>query len=334
MVTCTALSSLLSVYNSVDCIGIELAAASRFTQNLPQQGIHRFFSIPNAQFTIGGAKQNTGAKFTAAVIPSASADGYMGIDGESNILQIQRASLWIQRGSVTIETGLSDDLWSISHQYAWEWRSISQGAAETWGWIDRTDTGISARWHHRLVSVSFRLSSGEGMRKRERNNGQNASVLIEILPTKGNRFISASLFGQEGSLGFNQAQNHRLGGRLIGAYLGVHGGLEGLQAWGTNGDASATPFLLSTWIKYDGTLPYIGYIRHDRQQWGYALGQTTFIGAAYKTTDHAKIWIGAELRNRDPEITDYPGASGLESQQSIFIQFELNQKSTFQLGGK
>ena len=180
------------------------------------------------------------------------------------------------------------------------------------------------------------MSSGEGMQTRERNNGQNSSILLEIFPkaSQASSYASLALYGQEGSLGFNQAQNHSAGGRLTGGYQGLHGGIEGLQSWGIDGDPTLTPFLLSGWVRYASKTPYLAYVRYDQQHWEESAASITHLGAGYRAANHARIWLGAQLHSRDPKLTDYPGASGLEEQQTIFIQFELNQKSTFHFGGK
>jgi hypothetical protein len=253
------------------CLSASADVAGRLRVELPDLGLARAFSLPRAQLALalgwGGA---AAARVELAAVRSGGETGYIGVDGESIVPRVQIAEArfgWPATG-LLLAAGLVDDPWVALGDAAWGMRAVAATLGEERGWLDRSDLGGTLAWTapRALATLSVSLTSGEGLRLRERNDGKDLSAVATLRPlalaTTG-AVLEVSFLVRDGSRGLDQVRDHRLGARAA-FHAGAFGaGLELLAATGVGGDAARTPKGLSAWVTLDALGPALAFARVD-----------------------------------------------------------------------
>lgn len=252
------------------CIGARVRASGRLFATVPEAGISRGVSLPDAraELTVGGKGDVSGRM---AVIPfqSGGSAGYVGVAGESwvPVLQIAEARWDWKPAGLAVAGGLVDEPWVAHELRTWGYRPIAPGAAQESGVVERADVGAWAAWSSpsRWVTTILAVHAGEGWRTRERNNGVNLTGMAIVRPLEGSDHLEAALYGREGSKGLLQARDHRAGLAITGGPDQVAFGGSAVLGWGQAGDGSLTPAVGSI---FAGTrdLPAAGWLRVDHQR--------------------------------------------------------------------
>ena len=316
MEPCLALFSFLQPYSG-SCGVFDTAMATRFSQEIPMEGVHRTLSMP--QFRVQGSYVQDGifALVRADMIRSASDGSYIGIDGESLVWRIHRAQFGWQQDEWLFQAGVIDDLWVFSQNEAWFHRNVYMGTAESVGLMDRSDIGIMGQFHNDRFSFRIRLSSGEGVLYQERNNGFNSQVQAAA------RFgpHTVSVFGQEGSRGWASTREHRLGVRFSSKHKMGYGA-ELLKAWGVQANGELQVLTASTWFR---TLPqkgFWGYIRADVVAYDEPALIRGLTGLAWGLDSNLHLLMGT--RQEYFLQGGYQATSSQRWQQEYFLQLQYS----------
>ena len=148
------------------------------------------------------------------MVRSSGSGSYIGIDGESLVWQIQLAEMnyvWNAKDhQIRFNAGINEDFWVKTNNEIWGLREISWGVAERQLSQSRADTGMSILYNYKMIQAGVRMSSGEGMRRFERNTGFNTEGIFAIHSSH----LRLELYARDGSAGPSFAPNHRLGGRI------------------------------------------------------------------------------------------------------------------------
>ena len=331
MVNCLAVSGFLSPLAQTDCISLDLQANARISQDVPQSGVHRRIGIPNSRFAVGVRTGHTGIDLIAGSIRSAGDQSFIGIDGESWVFQIQKMSIHHQIAGLRLEGGMVDDLWTLTQNQAWNRRALALGAAEEMGLMTRADMGMTLSYQHPWITAAFRISSGEGFQRRERNTGFSSSALIRIQSPTEKTNVALDFFAQEGSVGMELARDHRLGARAHGSFGALNLGVESLVAYGVSGDPLQTPIMVSSWVSWESDDPFLGHLRWDGSFWDAGLVQRIHLGLGWRANDNLTLWLGSRSQIAEEAVSDFPGADALNQTHNFFFQLTsrwLNTTST------
>ena len=253
------------------CLGAGAEVAARLRAELPDLGLARAFSLPRAQLSLvlgwGGA---AAARVELAAVRSGGETGYVGVDGESIVPRVQIAEArfgWPAAG-LLLAAGLVDDPWVALGDAAWGMRAVAPTLGEERGWLDRSDLGGTLAWTapRALATLSVSLTSGEGLRLRERNDGKDLTAVATVRPlalAATGALLEVSFLVRDGSRGLDQVRDHRLGARAA-LHAGAFGaGVEVLAATGVAGDPARTPKGLSAWVTLDALGPALAFARVD-----------------------------------------------------------------------
>jgi len=352
--TCMALAATLmpaapGPAASSGCVGFGAEVAGRFSQRLPTGGVDRAFSLSRSRFELGLDREGAGARLVLAGVRSGGPDSYVGVAGESIVPQFQVAEARYRAASLalTVAAGLVDDPWVTSANASWDLRATGPGVGEAQGWLDRSDLGGAAAWtsRDRWLSVAATATTGEGLERRERNNGQDTAGLVTVRPLAGRddraELMELQLYGREGSRGLGAARDHRAGARLTHRSPWVAGGIEWLQSWGVQGDAMRTPRALSGWAQLTPpTLPTLAWIRLDHvdEQPGTpdtrAIRSSAGLGLGLPTNSEGsppiRMVLGWDRETRDAAVATLSGAMSTTRADAIFIQLDLRAREAVQ----
>jgi len=248
------------------CIVADLDLAGRLDATLPDPGIQTGATLQRARAELGLVTwHNVSGRVAIDARRSAPETGYLGLDGETWFarIQIAEARYTLPKAGLSVSAGLIDDPWVVSGNQAWGYRPLAPIMAEGQRWSDRSDLGGAVTWTgpDRLVRVTASLLTGEGLARRERNNGKDVHGLVEVRPLGQRDLLVLALYGKDGSRGTAQARNHRLGGRVHSTLpLGddpddfAVAGASVMKTWGVDGDADRTPWGGHAWGTLDASL--------------------------------------------------------------------------------
>jgi hypothetical protein len=331
------------------CIGFGAEVAGRFAQRLPTGGVDRAFSLSRSRYELGLDRDGAGARLVLAGVRSGGTDSYVGVAGESIVPQIQVAEARYRASTLglTVAAGLVDDPWVTTANASWDLRSTGPGVGEAQGWLDRSDLGGAAAWTSRdqWVSVAATATSGEGLARRERNNGQDTAALVIVRPLAsmgdGPGLLELHAYGREGSRGLGAARDHRAGARLTHRSPWAAGGVEWLQAWGVQGDARRAPRAVSGWAQLTPPpLPTLAWARLDHvdEQPGTpdtrAIRTSAGIGLGLPTNVEAsppvRVLVGWDRETRDAAVATLSGATSTTKTDALFIQLDLRARESVQ----
>ncbi len=246
-------------------VGLDLAGRAGLA--FPDVGISRTLTLPRAHVEGGLALGDVAAaRVAVAVVRSGGDDGYIGVDGEALVPEVQIAEArgaWAPLG-LGIGAGLVEDPWVASGDAAWGLRPIAATFGEAAGWMDGSDLGGWVGWSaaDRRVTARVDLTTGEGARFRERNEGKDLAATVSVRPAGDGRAVF-TLYGRDGSRGLGLARDHRFGLRAGGTVGPLTGMVEGLAAWGVDGDALRQPLGGSASLVARPWGPLLAYVRLD-----------------------------------------------------------------------
>lgn len=324
------------------CIGFGAEVAGRFTQRFPTGGVDRAFSLSRSRYDLGLSRDGAGARLVLAGVRSGGTDSYIGVAGESIVPQVQVAEARYRATHIglTLAAGLVDDPWVSTSNGSWDLRATAPGVGEAEGWLERSDLGGTAAWTSpdRWVTVAGTITSGEGLARRERNNGQDSAGLLIVRPLAGlgdgAGLLEVQAYGREGSRGLGLARDHRAGARLTHRSAWVAGGVEALHAWGVQGDARRTPRALSGWAQVTPPpLPALAWTRLDHVDEVPGTPDTRVIRGSAGLglglpTDRAgspplRLLLGWERETRHAAVASIAGAMATTRTDALTLQLDL-----------
>jgi hypothetical protein len=254
------------------CVDASLELGARAAATFPDVGVSRALELTRgrAVFGLGGAAAS--ARIGVGAVRSGGEAGYVGVDGESLVAQMQNAEVrlgWARAG-LSGAFGLVEEPWIELANRAWGLRPVAPTLAQDQGWVAPFDLGGWVAWTApgAWVTVDASLLSGEGHQQRERNEGKNLGALVVVRPIPGeagaSRWLELALWARDGSRGLDAARDHRVGGRLGTAGGPVHGAVEVVAGWGLEADAAREPLGVGGWARTDEALPVAAWVRLDR----------------------------------------------------------------------
>ncbi|MEC7987076.1 MAG: hypothetical protein VX278_18045 [Myxococcota bacterium] len=315
--SCQLLFSFLTPQLDPNCFVLDGAAAIRYSQELPMDGIHRRFSLPQARFQ-GDSRQNGWMfQWRADVIPSAADGSYIGIAGEAMVWQLNRVQIGWNGQNFMVLAGLIDDPWVFSQNATWGNRNLGLGVAENNGMLNRADTGVAFQYQRNRFLMQFRMVSGEGELYQERNTGFNSQFFGRFNIDDNH---AVDVMAQEGSRGFSSAQEHRIGARISSS--GVLGyGLEVLKGWGLQGDSSLHPLVFSSWVRHQPAKGWSGLLRMDGILYEEPYRIDGLLGAGWSFSRSAQLYLHT-LQSYSFD-GGYQATDAQRWQQTYFLQFQV-----------
>ncbi len=320
--SCMVLGSFLLSQAIDDCSSLDMNVALRASQYLPQEGIHQRLTLHRLGIRGGFAHEQFASRIFLAQVQTGGNQGYIGIDGESIALRVEMVDLRYQPLSfLQISAGIVDDLWIESETIDWKLRDLEKHLAEEYQWGTRGQVGssMSIQFPKDFGQFFVSYTAGEGAYRRERNNGKNTSALIQFYPLQSSR-LGISLYGQDGSYGFDSARNHRVGGRITSEWGVGHLGVSALKSWGLPSDINDEPLLLSAWCSQKIAGDIHGVLRSGQLRRETALQAEWLAAISYSPQSEANIWIGWKGNRGENQTTSIAGSSAEQFQQQIFIQ--------------
>jgi hypothetical protein len=330
------------------CLQVGAEVAGRYARTRPAGGIDEAFHLSRSRFELGLEQQGAGARVVMAGVRSGGDTAYVGIAGESIVprLQVAEARYRARRLGLSIAGGLVDDPWVVTGNQAWDLRAVAPGLGEDQGWLDRSDLGLSLAWTSpgAWTTLAVVSHSGEGLARRERNNGQNTTGLVVVRPLAGlgrggRELLTVQLMGREGSRGLGRARDHRLGARLTHRSDWVAGSAELLRAWGVQGDALREPLGWSTAAQLTPPpAPVVAFARYDNVDEDLEFNETSrrllHAGAGLELPpDHAQVpplrlLLGWTRASSDRAVASLAGAAALETAHTLWVQLDFRGRAS------
>ena len=322
------------------CIGFGAEVAAGLEQTWPRGGVDRGFSLNRSRFDLGVEREGAGARLVLAGVRSGGRDSYIGVDGESVVPQVQVAEARYRHAplGMSLAAGMVDDPWVTTANASWDLRATGPGVGEAAGWFERSDLGATVAWTSpgRWAGVAASMTTGEGLRRRERNNGQDTTGLLVLRPLAGrdggDTLLEVQALGREGSRGLGYARDHRAGLRLTHRSDWAAGGAEVLRAWGVQGDAVRAPRALSAWAQLTPpSLPVLGWGRADRIDERPGTANTRHIHTALglgvdlptAAGAPARLLLGWDRDTRDAAVAPLSGAAATTRADRLSVQLDL-----------
>jgi hypothetical protein len=205
------------------------------------------------------------------------------------------------------------------------------------GWMERSDLGLWAAWTapKRLATISASALSGEGLARRERNNGQNLMGIVTVRPLGLTALpadrVELAVMAREGSRGVSYAPDHRVGARATVNHPVATTSAELLLGWGYDTDSKALPAGLSlsarcgercpviAWARVDWTTNQRDLDQSDAVTWRVGLGPK-LPGPTVLGLPGVQLVLGAEGRYAEPQATALAGAEAAAQTHTVFLQ--------------
>lgn len=305
------------------CIALEATAG--FRQRWPDVGISRGFVLPRAR--VGGALASgpIGMDVELAAVRTGGEAGYLGVLGESIVPRVElwrAVGRWEPRdGLVLIGTaGLVPDRFVA----AVDGGALVGGAlpyALDRGLLDRSDLGGGVLLHTTTVDAAVDATSGEGLTRRERNDGVDLTAFVDVHPGE---HLHVQLQARDGSRGMDRARDHRLAARVLVAFEHVDAGLESVSAWGIDADPLRTALGGSMFAVVEQG-PVSGALRGDLTRYDGSATRMTGFGAVglalpfNAESPPAHAWLGVERGHDDAAAAPLAGADALANWTSLFL---------------
>jgi len=329
-----------------DCLAAHVEMAGRLSQTWPDPGVARRFTLPRARLALGIAQHGAGARLQLGAVRSAGEGSYIGVDGESLLAQVQvaEARYLLPTWGLGVAAGLVDTAWVVSGNSAWGFRALAPIAAQRGGLFPRSDMGATVAWTspEDWATLSLTVSSGEGLKRRERNDGQNVALWFALradhaLPDDVHVEMQGLL--RDGSRGLRFVRDHRAGARLLAGVGETRGGVEWVRAWGLDGVHAAEPTSWSLWAsgRVWGPVQLVG--RVDRLDWqpgvDDASATTTWVGGGLDLPVRAepgqktpgRVLVAWQSHRDDPGATALAGAAGMAQTHTLLLQLEVGVRS-------
>lgn len=256
---------------SPSCLIVRLDVAGRAVLESPAQGISQRLELSRSQADLALHSGPASARIAMVFTRSGAPTGYLGINGEALVPELQNAEgrMDLRRWGIAAALGIVDHLWVVATQESWDLRLAGMTLGEDRRWLVRSDAGAWIAWTSPRdhVSTAVSLTSGEGANLRERNDGKNLTGLVVVRPLAGLGYrpelLEVAAFGQEGSRGLGSARDHRVGARLSLRHPLIGAGVEAIAGWGLDHDGSMEPRGMSGWVRTGDALPALGWARLD-----------------------------------------------------------------------
>jgi hypothetical protein len=325
-----ALSAPLDAAPEGPCGALSAEIAGGFSRAWPETGVNERFVLPRAQVQAALGQGPVGLRAGLAAVRSGGEGGYIGVAGEAIVPEVQIAEArWAPHPQVAVGAGLLEDPWRAAAQAAWGLPAVAAPMVERAGLSPVSDLGMGAVLSSPggRVEGGLHLSSGEGARLRERNDGQDVAALLQVSPL-GEERLSIELYGRDGSTGLGSVRDHRAGGRVAftAAPVTAYGEVE--RAWGLGGDALAEPIAASAggvvalkqgpqaWGRLDWLRARPADPESDRYEF--------FLGGGY-AQGPALVGLSYSGQRNDPAASLIAGAEALASahQLTLFLSAEL-----------
>ena len=330
------------------CVALDLDVAGRLTEGWPKVGVYRGVSIPRARAEAAISDRGVTARFGLGTARSGGETGYIGIDGESIVPVVQVAEARVSLPKLGLQTslGLIDDPWVVSGERLWGLNAVALSFGNQAGWLERSDLGGRVAWTSPsgFVSASGTLASGEGFRRRERNNGLDLTGVVTVRPLAeavAPETLEISAFARDGSRGLGFARDHRLGARITTRTEPIDAGAEVLAAYGVDGDAARAPFGGSAWVVARPWGPLQAFARLDgaREIPGQAdSGWRTLrigVGAGIPFEEPlGRVWLAYEDGAAGASAAPVAGAEALARWQRLWLQVEVHLQGAAALGAE
>lgn len=325
------------------CVSVDVDVAGRLGKGWPNVGVSRGVTLPRVRVEAAVSDRGLTARVGVGAARSGGDTGYLGVDGESvvPVLQVAEArAAWAKVGAA-VSIGMIDDPWVVSGERAWGLNSVALSFGNQAGWLDRSDLGARVAWTsaRSRVSASLTLSSGEGFRRRERNDGLDTTGVLVVRPLAVPAHLEIAAMARDGSRGLGLARDHRVGARVTTRTDRVDAGAEGLAAWGVDGDAARTPVGGAAWVVARPWGPTQGFVRldaareipgDDASTWralrvgaGVALPFERPLGA---------VWLGFEDGAAGATATPLAGADGQAAWRRVWLQIDVHARGAARLG--
>lgn len=307
-------------------VAVHLELAGRAGLTLPDVGLSRAFTLPRARLEGDlGAGDLASARLAVAAVRSAGDEGYIGIDGEAIVPEVQlaEARVDVTRWGLAAAAGITDDPWVASADAAWGLRDVAPTFGEDQGWMDSGDLGGWVAWTapRDVFSLRVDLTSGEGFRYRERNEGKDLAGTVTIRPVSA---LALTAYAREGSRGLGLARDHRAGARVSGGWTRLTLGVEGLAAWGVDGDAERAPLGGSAWATARPWGPLLVFVRADLASEALSDAEATsfrgFAGAGVELRGVVRVLVGYEGTRVGDDVAELSGAADLEDTDTVYLQ--------------
>ena len=317
------------------CVDLFGVVSTRAFYQTPKQGLYQGIQMSQSRIAMRLTGDQMMGRFAMNGVRSSGSGSYIGIDGESLVWQIQLAEmnyLWQENEhQIRFSGGINEDFWVKTNNEIWSLREISWGVAERQNSQSRADTGMSLLYNYKMIQAGVRMSSGEGMRRFERNTGLNTEGMFALSTSH----LRLELYARDGSTGPSFASNHRLGSRISTKISDVTVAVEGLKNYGIQGDASRTPFYGSAFLLYQPKeFPLWGYgrvdILHEKID---VHGRRFMTGIGIplqKYTTTGRIWMGWEGERLSEQMPLYAGDGTLLNTDTFFFQFTGNISTLFE----
>ncbi|MCB9674473.1 MAG: hypothetical protein H6737_05105 [Alphaproteobacteria bacterium] len=319
--------------------------AGRAFVTLPESGVSRGFALPRARFSAHlQGPYGAGIRLVTVAVRSGGQTGYIGIDGETFVPRVQIAEARLDAPSIGLAAaaGVVDDLWVGTHQPAWGLPEVAGEITLLSGVQDRADLGGWVSWTapERRFSGSVAVTSGEGERRRERNNGIDTALMVTARPwvsDAGTLVIRA--YGKEGSRGVEQARNHRLGGSVGLQHGYVHAGAMTMVGWGSAADGALDPLAVGGFARTGPKLPFVGFGRvdllwADRDTAG-SWSRIVWLGGGPRlpVKPDAPLWLGVGWQGSRFGPDAGPVAGVVSGSDMLFVQLSADITAKVALDG-
>lgn len=310
------------------CFAVEATAGLR--QRWPDVGVSRGFVLPRARLGGSLASGPVGVDVEVAAIRTGGEAGYLGVLGESIV---PRVELWRAVGVYEPRDGLvlvgSAGLIPDRFVAAVDGGALVGGALPYTldrALLDRSDLGGGVLLHTKSVDVALDATSGEGLARRERNDGLDVTAYVDVHPGE---HLHVQGMAREGSRGMDRARDHRAALRVLVDFERVEAGVEGVSAWGVDADPLRTVLGASSYALVQQG-PVAGALRADVTSYGSAgLRVSGFaavgLGLPLAAEDPpARVWLGLEHGRDDAAAAPLAGADALARWTSAFLLVDVH----------
>lgn len=316
------------------CLVGRVEAAGRYAKAWPDTGQSLLLGLPRAKLGVGAASGPGSARVLLSAVRSGGADSYFGIEGEAIVPEFQVAEGRVDLPVVGVAAGggLIDDAWVYSGETAWGLPAVAPALGEATALYDRSDLGLWAGWTapERWASARVDLTTGEGARFRERNEGKDVATLVSVHPLvflEKPDWLELSGFYRQGSQGLGSVREHRLGVRASGRTPWADAGYEYVRAWGVAGDAAREASAYSAWAVGHPLDWSLAWARWDRvAELGDAHTSTVRAGLgvdALEGPDAARLLVGWEHTRSSAAWAELAGAEVLERSDALYVQVDV-----------
>ena len=313
------------------CLIIDIDLAGGIEQNWPEDGVSSLLTLPRSRVELGVTSQQYRGRIAVIGARSGGLGSSTGINGEAIVPELQIAEAAWLGPQLILAAGLIDEPWVVTGNDDWRLRAAAPIFSEAVGWMERSDLGVSGAWSapREVVTIIATVTTGEGARFAERNNGKNTTGMLIVRPLPGQpERLTVSLLGRDGSRGLDSGRDHRAGARITTALEPVRLGLEALQTWGVDSDIDRTPLGLSTWAEAEMPWSMTAFARLDHSiedRDDADSSSSTIHGGLTRSTGAMTIILGAEHTQRGDSATSVAGADGLSSQTTAHLILAVRQ---------